>query len=217
MVSDYRMPEINGIQFLTKIRQIAPDTVRVMLTGQADMQIAIDAINNGALYRFLTKPCSTEVLAQTLYDGVEQFQLTTAERNRWDHTIRTLISILSNAPVAIVIYHNGLIAFVNQTFINIFDFKPGLSDESVVEFIAPEYRREVLERLDNLEHGMAIAKLLESTGLKKDGSPFPIYIEFTKIDVPNGSVSVAYISDISDRKMAEEKLLESYSKVIKNL
>ena len=219
VVSDYRMPEMNGIQFLTQIRQIAPDTVRVMLTGQADMQVAIDAINNGALYRFLTKPCSTEVLAQTLYDGVEQFQLTTAERNRWDHTIRTLTSILSNAPVAIVIYHNGLIAFVNQTFINMFDFKPDyeLSGESVVEFIAPECRREVLERLDNLEHGMVIAKLLESTGLKKDGSTLPIYIEFTKIDVPNGSVNVAYISDISDRKLAEEKLLESYSKVVKTL
>jgi PAS domain S-box-containing protein len=219
VVSDYRMPEINGIQFLTKVRQIAPDTVRVMLTGQADMQVAIDAINNGALYRFLTKPCSTEVLSQTLYDGVEQFQLTAAERNRWDQTIRTLTSILSNAPVAIVIYRNGLLVFVNQTFINMFDFQPdyGLSAESAAEFIAPEYRREVLKRLDNLGHDMAIAKLLESTGVKKDGSTFPIYIELTKIDVPSGSASVAYISDISDRKMAEEKLLESSSKVIETV
>jgi len=56
IVSDYRMPEMDGIEILARARELCPDTVRIMLTGQADMQAAIDAINQGNIFRFLTKP-----------------------------------------------------------------------------------------------------------------------------------------------------------------
>ncbi len=96
VVSDYRMPEMNGVQFLSRARQVAPDTVRIMLTGQADMQAAIDAINDGAIFRFLNKPCSTELLTRTLSDGVEQFRLITAERELLDKTLKGAIGLLAD-------------------------------------------------------------------------------------------------------------------------
>ena len=99
VVSDLRMPQMDGIQFLSLARQVAPDTVRVMLTGYADLQVAMDAINEGNIFRFLTKPCSTEDFLRVLNAAVEQHRLVTAERELLEKTlwgsIKMLIEILS--------------------------------------------------------------------------------------------------------------------------
>jgi DNA-binding NtrC family response regulator len=62
VVSDMRMPEMNGAQFLSQVRQYAPDTVRIILSGQADMQQTIAAVNEGNIFRFISKPCDTRSL-----------------------------------------------------------------------------------------------------------------------------------------------------------
>lgn len=80
VMSDLRMPKVDGISLLGQIRSIAPDTVRILLTGHADVSAAIDAVNQGNIFRFLTKPCPTEVLLQALNASVEQHSLITAER-----------------------------------------------------------------------------------------------------------------------------------------
>ena len=79
IVSDFRMPFMDGIEFLARVRAIAPDTVRIMLTGSADMQAAIQAVNEGNIFRFLTKPCSVDVLGESLDTGIEQYQQVTRE------------------------------------------------------------------------------------------------------------------------------------------
>jgi diguanylate cyclase (GGDEF)-like protein len=66
VVSDMRMPEITGLELLMRIREQTPDTVRIMLTGNADQQTAVDAVNQGQVFRFLNKPCTAEVMAETL-------------------------------------------------------------------------------------------------------------------------------------------------------
>jgi len=70
VVSDERMPGVTGTDFLAFVRQRYRDTVRIMLTGQASLDAAIQAINEGEVYRFLTKPCSPLQLAQTLRDAL---------------------------------------------------------------------------------------------------------------------------------------------------
>ena len=70
VVSDERMPGVSGAEFLAFVRQRFPDTVRIMLTGQASLEAAIQAINEGEVFRFLTKPCSPLLLAQTLRDAL---------------------------------------------------------------------------------------------------------------------------------------------------
>jgi response regulator RpfG family c-di-GMP phosphodiesterase len=105
VVSDFKMPEMNGNQFLANVKDIAPDTVRMMLTGYADLPTTIDAVNEGNIFRLLTKPCSNEKLISTLNDGVKQYKLITAEKELLDKTlkgtIRVLIEILSSVnPVA---------------------------------------------------------------------------------------------------------------------
>jgi putative nucleotidyltransferase with HDIG domain len=80
VVSDFRMPGMNGIEFLTKARQVAPDTIQIMVSGQADMQTTIDVINEGNIYRFLTKPCISEHFLNSIKSGVEQYRLSKVAR-----------------------------------------------------------------------------------------------------------------------------------------
>ena len=80
IVSDMRMPGMDGVQFLTQVRETASDTVRMMLTGNSDQQTAMDAVNEGHIFRFLTKPCNTDTFAKALEAALEQYRLITAER-----------------------------------------------------------------------------------------------------------------------------------------
>jgi len=66
VVSDMRMPGMDGIQLLSKIKALSPDTSRIMLTGNIDIDTAVNAINEGSIFRFLTKPCSREAMAKAL-------------------------------------------------------------------------------------------------------------------------------------------------------
>ena len=86
---------MDGIQFLSRVRQTAPDSVRMMLTGNADLSTAIGAVNEGNIFRFLTKPCEQQALIKALSDGVRQYQLITAERELLEKTLRGSIKVLS--------------------------------------------------------------------------------------------------------------------------
>ncbi|MCP4965099.1 MAG: response regulator [bacterium] len=80
IISDMRMPGMTGAQFLAQARTEFPDTVRILLTGQSDLDDAILAINDGHVFRFLSKPCPPEVLMPALEEGVEHYRLIQAER-----------------------------------------------------------------------------------------------------------------------------------------
>src|SRR5208283_4999670 len=95
VVSDLRMPVMDGVEFLTRVRAISPDSVRVMLTGQADMDAAIAAVNEGNIFQFLTKPCPAETLTRALNAALEQYRLITAERELLEQTLRGSIGVLS--------------------------------------------------------------------------------------------------------------------------
>lgn len=101
VVSDQRMPQMDGVRLLAHIRTVVPSTVRVLLTGQADMESAIAAVNEGNIFRFLTKPCSTDTLLKALEACIEQYRLVTSEKVLLEETLRgsikALIDILSMA------------------------------------------------------------------------------------------------------------------------
>ncbi|HZQ70701.1 MAG TPA: HD domain-containing phosphohydrolase [Terriglobales bacterium] len=95
VVADMRMPGMDGIQLLSKIKVCAPDTIRVMLTGNADTESAINAINEGSIFRFLSKPCSKEDMAKTLTAALMQFRLVTAEKQLLEQTLSGAIQVLT--------------------------------------------------------------------------------------------------------------------------
>lgn len=94
VVSDLKMPSMDGITFLSKAKEISPDTSRILLTGYADVNNAIDAVNNGNIFRFLTKPCEGPQLIAALEDAVKQYQLVTAEKELLEKTLQGSIKVL---------------------------------------------------------------------------------------------------------------------------
>ena len=96
VVSDLRMPGTDGIAFLARVRQLAPDTVRVLLTGHADLSGAIAAVNEGEIFRFLVKPCDTSALLKALRAASEQHRLITAERVLLEQTVHGSIKALTD-------------------------------------------------------------------------------------------------------------------------
>jgi ActR/RegA family two-component response regulator len=95
IVSDLRMPVMDGIRFLAKAKEAFPDSVRVILSGQGDFAAAIDAVNEGSIFRFLTKPCATDHLAKALAAALEQYRLVHAERELLEQTLSGSIEVLS--------------------------------------------------------------------------------------------------------------------------
>jgi response regulator RpfG family c-di-GMP phosphodiesterase len=94
IITDYKMPGMNGVELLKKIKEIAPDTVQIMLTGQAEINAVINLINKGKIFRFLTKPCSPEDLISNINDALRQHELITAERELLGKTLGGSIKIL---------------------------------------------------------------------------------------------------------------------------
>jgi response regulator RpfG family c-di-GMP phosphodiesterase len=96
VVSDRQMPHMDGIQFLAAVKDRAPDTVRIMLTGNADLEGAIKVVNEGNIFRFLTKPCSLEILGKAVEDGLGQYRLITAEKELLNKTLSGSIKLLTD-------------------------------------------------------------------------------------------------------------------------
>jgi len=96
VVSDLRMPGRDGISFLSEVHRVAPDTVRMLLTGQADLDGAIAAINEGAIFKFLTKPMPPATLSRALAGAATQYRLVTSERVLLEQTLRGSMQALTD-------------------------------------------------------------------------------------------------------------------------
>ena len=96
VVADMFMVGMDGIEFLTVVKDRAPDTVRMMLSGKADLTTAIDAVNKGHIFRFLTKPCPEDALIESIEAGVRQYELITAERMLLENTLSDSVQVLTD-------------------------------------------------------------------------------------------------------------------------
>lgn len=95
VVSDLRMPEMDGAGFLARVKAESPDTTRIALTGYADIQMAMNAVNEGEVFRFLTKPCDKEVMSKTLTAAIVQHRLVIAERELLEQTLTGVTNVLT--------------------------------------------------------------------------------------------------------------------------
>ncbi|WP_051261168.1 HD domain-containing phosphohydrolase [Desulfovibrio inopinatus] len=95
VVSDLRMPIMDGVAFFEALQKDYPEIVRVMLTGQADIAAAIAAVNRGNVFRFLTKPCKDDVLEKTIRAAYAQYQLSVGEKELLRGTLKGAITMLT--------------------------------------------------------------------------------------------------------------------------
>ncbi len=74
IITDQRMPNMTGIEFLEKVIEKYPDPIRILLTGYADMNAVIDAVNKGKIYHYLSKPWSEQELEETIIKAFEVYR-----------------------------------------------------------------------------------------------------------------------------------------------
>jgi len=96
VVADRQMPGMDGIRFLSLVKERAPDTVRIMLTGNVDLEAAIKVVNEGNIFRFLTKPCPLDVLSKAVEDARAQYRLVVAEKELLNSTLSGSIKLLTD-------------------------------------------------------------------------------------------------------------------------
>ncbi|MFQ5654921.1 MAG: HD domain-containing phosphohydrolase [Planctomycetota bacterium] len=96
VMSDMRMPVMDGAKFLSRVREAQPDTVRILLTGHADRDAAIAAVNEGQIFRFLSKPCPPTTLLKALKAAARQYELVSTERILLEQTLRGSVKALTD-------------------------------------------------------------------------------------------------------------------------
>lgn len=96
IVSDMKMPGMNGVEFLEKSIEVSPESVRIMLTGNADQETATEAVNRGHVYRFLNKPCSVEDLVEAIKDASHHHELMKLEHNDLEKTVAGCVKVLTD-------------------------------------------------------------------------------------------------------------------------
>lgn len=80
VIADMHMPGMNGAEFLARVHQLAPNSVRMILTGHKDLNRAIEAVNEGRIFRYLTKPCEKNDLVHAIELGVAEYRARTEEK-----------------------------------------------------------------------------------------------------------------------------------------
>jgi CheY-like chemotaxis protein len=96
IVTDMRMPHMDGIQFIEEARRVAPNSVYLMLTGNQDIQTAMKAVNDGQVFRFLNKPCEVAEIKRALDAALKQYSLMHAEKELLQKTFVGAVNVLSD-------------------------------------------------------------------------------------------------------------------------
>lgn len=96
IITDQRMPNMTGVEFLESIIEDHPDPTRILLTGYADMNAVVDAVNKGKIYHYLTKPWNEEELDMTITKAYEVYRnrVDTVEENEKLHVSNEQLEFL---------------------------------------------------------------------------------------------------------------------------
>jgi response regulator RpfG family c-di-GMP phosphodiesterase len=96
VVADMQMPEMTGLEYLMQVEALAPDTVRIMLTGNLDQETVTNAVNKGHVFRFLNKPCPRPELVRTLNEALTHYRWVAGERELLEKTLAGSVKLLSD-------------------------------------------------------------------------------------------------------------------------
>jgi PAS domain S-box-containing protein len=235
VLSDYIMPDIKGDELLRRIHERSPDTLTIMLTGQADLEALSNAIKYAKLYRYIPKPWQNEDLKLTVVEAIHSYlqdQKLTDEiikRQEVNEELKVVNEALSASesrlnqflealPVGVSVYNpDGSIAYFNQTARDLLgaDTIP----ESTAEQLAATYQLYVAntdelyppENLPILRALKGEFVRVDDVEIRQDGKIIAIEINTTPIFDASGNIvyAIAAFQDISDRKQAE-KILADY-------
>jgi two-component system probable response regulator PhcQ len=143
IITDQRMPGEKGVQFLERVRQLHPKAIRILTTAYSDLNVAIEAVNSGAIYKYVTKPWDIPQLQVTLKRAVEFFLV---QRER-DFLLKEKLSVLQGMMITDRVLSLGILAarlghYVRNSLVAVRTFMDLAPEKLVDEKISPEQIRD---------------------------------------------------------------------------
>ncbi|GAB4272928.1 MAG: response regulator [Candidatus Rifleibacteriota bacterium] len=96
LVTDYKLPSMDGLKVIEEANKFAPDTLKILLTGYANLELAMKAINEGRVFRFLTKPCSNKLMASSFIAAISHYRKVIAEKETLERTFNGCVQMLTD-------------------------------------------------------------------------------------------------------------------------
>jgi len=157
------------------------------------------------------------VLTLTCFTVFEKYLLIGRDIKDYSYDGSLFKNIFENSLVGIAISRAGYTLYVNLPYLKMFGYDRAseIVGTPILNQIAPEYRKEVLERAKKKEQGEKIPTSYECAGLKKDGTIFTLHLEVTRIILPDGPASLGFFIDVTERKNSELKIKLSEEKISK--
>ncbi|GMR19459.1 MAG: hypothetical protein BMS9Abin36_0054 [Gammaproteobacteria bacterium] len=213
IISDQRMPHMTGVEFLSKARELCPQTVRIVLSAYSDFSAVTDAINRGSIYKFFTKPWDDKLMRANIQEAFQRSELS------WKNNQLTQV-FESTLEGIIITSSEGIIQAVNPAFTEITGY--------LAEEVIGENPRILHSGRQNEAFYEEMWQTLLATGCwqgevwnrRKNGEVYPEWLAITAIHDDNGKVSqyASLFNDITEQKKNEERLAhQAYHDALTNL
>jgi len=213
VISDYQMPEINGIELLKMVRDKHKGIPFILFTGKGREGVVIEALNNGADF-YLQKGGDPISQFAELRHHLRQ----AISRHRSEMLLRQseerFRSIIEDAPVALGVGRHGKALYANQRFMHMFGYedKAKFLKMDFNLLLEPSQRDQGPLLPADSEAGTILIET-ELMGLRKDGTHFPFHLIVASINLEDGPGHLAVFTDITERKRAEERSQENLSRL----
>jgi two-component system, NtrC family, sensor kinase len=224
---DVRMPGISGIEVLSLIKTLSPDTEVIIITGHGDMNMAVECLRKQAS-NFLTKPISEELMSLSLKRSVEKIALK-RKLKQYTTNLETLVreanvelerayqfreNIIENSPDAIVcVRKGGEIIIFNSAAEKLLNYRKSevIGRMNISKVYPPGVAMQIMKDLRSPDYGgQGFVQKREVNLLDRDGNPIPVYISAAIIyEEGREAGSMGVFTDLRDRKELEKQLLRS--------
>jgi sigma-B regulation protein RsbU (phosphoserine phosphatase) len=237
LVSDLRMPEMNGLELINEVKKQNPDIVRLILSGSNDIDPIIESINTGEVFRFVPKPVDPLTFKRILNDAIEYFclktereklfnelsrknqELTTANEEllvmakklqRSDQELRSMSDAAHDA--VFMLNDAGNIIYRNSAAEKLFGFSRDQYDkQNFLDLIAPDFHKFDIHGICKIPskdiHGFDASMVQQTEGLRKNGTSIPLEISKGCVQIESIPHTVIIARDITTRVEAEQSRL----------
>jgi len=197
---DIDLPDMSGVQALGFIKKLFATMPVIMITGNTAIETAVEAMKKGA-YDYLKKPIDHDLLKTTIGKALRHARLE-KELNASERRFKALSEASSEG---IIIHHKGLVVEANRQFYEMFGYKKGdiIGTYILEKIFTGKSLKQVETRIDS-----GIVGSHEATGVKKDGSEFPLETRTRYIEFQGQTLRVCAVRDVTERKKVEQEKLK---------
>lgn len=219
VITDQRMPDENGLEFIKNIVPQYPDIIYMVLTGHSDIEVVMDALNNGSIYRFMMKPWDMQEIRQSIDNAIENYNLRIHNKNllvelqqknealkKSEYKFRNIFN--SSLDSISIIDENGKILEVNAITCAISGYtRKELLTKEFVSIFPKEKQAIVQSNLKNIKRDKE--SFFETSFISKNGQNIYLDIIAKNIDFQGEKAFLIISRDISEKKEVQQKMLKT--------